>query len=321
MTFSKRYLYLAIPIVILAAFFLLPEIQHIFKPEKQREAIQKYKERQNQSLENWRNANYVPIEHDNDFETKVRETIYQHKEARSLTSLQRQSLARATIQFIYAHHDGTWESFRAFRIPLNQKYVVFNPKLLSLYKSNLPSSRSEFIKESETIKEDPMLKKYPHIAESIDSFDPALFDVSSPMAVLETYWRLLVKRAYSLEGKPEYCTQCWQSLALENLQLKIGNIPKGHSNPQFVMYQRSTNAVSGGSVPGSSLSFRPSLDKLLGKGSVKAAYLSLLIRDNRDGNPYPVHVGYYWSPQHNKWLPMGIHIIGGDKKDSIRYFF
>lgn len=87
------------------------------------------------------------------------------------------------------------------------------------------------------------------------------------------------------------------------------------------MYQRSTNAVSGGSVPGSSLSFRPSLDKLLENGSVKAAYLSLLIRDNRDGNPYPVHVGYYWSPQHNKWLPMGIHIIGGDKKDSIRYFF
>ncbi len=134
------------------------------------------------------------------------------------------------------------------------------------------------------------------------------------MAVFETYWRLLVKRAYSLEGKLEYCRQCWQSLALENLPLKIDNISKSHSNPQFVMYQRSTNAVSGGAVPGSSLSFRPSLDKLLGNGSVKAAYLALLIRDNRNENPYPVHVGYYWSPQHSKWLPMGIHIIGGDKK-------
>lgn len=202
-------------------------------------------------------------------------------------------MARATIQFIYAHYDGTWESFRAFRIPLNAK-------LLSLYKSNLPLSRSEFVKESETIKEDPTLRKYPHIAESIDSFDSALFDVSSPMAVFETYWRLLVKRAYSLEGKLEYCRQCWQSLALKNLQLKIDNISKSHSNPQFVMYQRSTNAVSGGAVPGSSLSFRPSLDKLLENGSVKAAYLALLIRDNRDENPYPVHVGYYRSPQHSK---------------------
>ena len=125
MTFSKGYLFLAIPVVILAVFFLLPKIQHIFKPEKQREAIQKYKERQNQSLENWRNANYVPIEHDGAFETKVRETVYQQKEAWSLTSLQRQSLARATIQFIYAHHDDTWESFRAFRIPIDKNMFEF----------------------------------------------------------------------------------------------------------------------------------------------------------------------------------------------------
>ena len=318
---AKRYSVLAIPVIVLVAFLLLALVRFLFQNKENREAIAKENLRREQGINAWQNANYIPIEHDDAFETKVRETIYQHKEARSLTSLQRQSLARATIQFIYAHYDGTWESFRAFRIPLDQKYIVFNPKLLSLYKSNLPASRSEFIKESEKIKGDPMLKKYPHIAESIDSFDPALFDVSSPMAVFETYWRLLVKRAYSLEGKLEYCMQCWQSLALENLQLKIDNIPKGHSNPQFVMYQRSTNAVSGGSVPGSSLSFRPSLGKLLENGSVKAAYLSLLIRDNRDGNPYPVHVGYYWSSQHSKWLPMGIHIIGGDKKDSIRYFF
>ena len=56
------------------------------------------------------------------------------------------------------------------------------------------------------------------------------------MKVFETYWRLLVKWDYSLEGKLECCTRRGQSLVPENLQLKIDNIPKGHSNPQFVMY-------------------------------------------------------------------------------------
>ena len=158
---SKGFSVLAIPGIVLAAFLLLALVRFLFQNKEDREAIAKENLRREQVINAGQNANYVPIEHDDAFETKVRETIYQHKEARSLTSLQRQSLAGATIQFIYAHHDGTGESFRAFRIPLNQKHVVFNAKLLRLYKSNLPPSRSEFITESETIKEDPMLKKHP----------------------------------------------------------------------------------------------------------------------------------------------------------------
>lgn len=50
-TFLKLYLFLAIPVVIFASFFL-PNIQYILKLEKEREAIEKYKERQKQSLAN-----------------------------------------------------------------------------------------------------------------------------------------------------------------------------------------------------------------------------------------------------------------------------
>ncbi len=156
---SKRLSVLAIPVIVLVDFLLLALVQFLFQNKENREAIAKENLRREPVINAWQNGNYVPIEQDDAFETKVRETLYQHKEARSLTSLQQQSLARATIQFIYAHPDGIGESFRTFRIPLNQKYVVFNAKLLSLYKSNLPPSCSEFIKESETIKEDPMLKK------------------------------------------------------------------------------------------------------------------------------------------------------------------
>ena len=86
-TFSKLYLFLAIPVVIFASFFL-PNIQYVLKLEKERETIEKYKEWRKQSLENWQNANHVPIEHADAFKKAVEESIQQHQSARSLTTTQ-----------------------------------------------------------------------------------------------------------------------------------------------------------------------------------------------------------------------------------------
>ena len=288
MTFSKRYLYLTIPVVILAAFFLLPKIQHIFKPEKQREAIQKYKERQNQSLENWRNANYVPIEHDDAFETKVRETIYQHKEARSLTSLQRQSLARATIQFIYAHHDGTWESFRAFRIPIDKKHVRVHEQFLNrdMTKNVLNRLSSE--------------GKPP----------------GPPMELYETVWKRYVNVAkYVDNGMPVYCTRCWKFIDLETLQLNVDNITK--KIPSIGSYI-GTNAF-GNYRAAPNLAFVPSSENLLeNKGAVKLIFVTFLVRTNQQTN-YPVDISFYWSSSHRKWLPR--EFVIGHVTPSIHYFF
>lgn len=323
MKLSKNYFFLAIPIIIFVVFLLLPQTRPLFLSRATQEAIA----RREKIFDTWRSANYTKIEHSDDFEAKIRETVRQHEAARSLTAAQRQALAKAITQLIYAHHDGTWESYRAFRIPVNSKYAVFDPKLLSLYKSELPSSRAEFMEAIEIGNQHPLAKKYkskyPNIAEDDALWieeNIASFDVSSPIAIYETYWRFNVRQMYTLDGKSANCTRCWRSLALENMQLNVHSIPEGHSDPKIAMFQLSTNSITSSISPGSSLSFRPSLDELLAKGPAKATSLSLLIRDDRDENPYPVHVDYYWAPRHGKWLPVNLFLIGRGS-DSIHYFF
>lgn len=92
------------------ALFLLPKIQYIFNPKKEREAIEKDKEWRKQPLKNWQKANYIPVGHTDAFKKAVEEFIQQHKSAHSLTTTQWLSLTTAIAQFIYAHYDGSGEN-------------------------------------------------------------------------------------------------------------------------------------------------------------------------------------------------------------------
>ena len=165
----------------------------------------------------------------------------------------------AVIQLIYAHHDSTWESYRAFRIPVSTKYVQFNEGLLKYEMAHLPSS----------------------------------LDISSPIGQLETYYRHAVISATMLDsGKPAFCTQCWEEIALKDLYLSVHNATK-KSSPSILSYA-ATNSVFHTMLSSPRLTFRPSVEKLFKtQKSVKISFISILIRGKQLEIPHPVHVSYY----------------------------
>ena len=102
----------------------------------------------------WKAAIYTKIERNDGFEEKVKEAVLRQNTAKLLSDQQRESLSQSVINLIYAHSEGTWESFRAFRIPIDDQYVIFDRKLLKKYKSNYPSSRSEALKQLKQTKQE-----------------------------------------------------------------------------------------------------------------------------------------------------------------------
>ncbi|MCS1412085.1 MAG: hypothetical protein M2R45_05288 [Verrucomicrobia subdivision 3 bacterium] len=302
MKLSKRYLFLAIPVIAFTVFFILPKSRSLFQSKETREAIAKYEAHREETLATWQNANYVTIEHSGAFESKVRETVRQHEAAASLTTTQRRALATAIIELIYAHHDGAWESYRDFRIPIDPKHVRFDESRLNQDVVHLPSSHAEFLK---------LYKK--------GVYTNDFFDVKSPIGVLETYWRHIVTRTIFLDsGKPANCTRCWEDISLKEIYLSVHNIKEV---PLSIMSYAGPNASSIYGIANSHprLTFFPSIDGLLKtKKSVKIVFVSFLVRGEQIKN-HPIYVSYYWSPQHRKWLPR--EFVAGVQGDVISYFF
>ncbi|MCS1410037.1 MAG: hypothetical protein M2R45_03225 [Verrucomicrobia subdivision 3 bacterium] len=296
-SFSKRYLFLAIPVIAFTVFFILPKSRSLFQSKETREAIAKYEAHREETLATWQNANYVTIEHSGAFESKVKETVQQHKAAGSLTTGQRQALATAITQLIYAHHDGTWESYRDFRMPIGIEHIRFNERVFG--------------------------------DEPLSAFADRLREegvANSPIELFEAVWKKWGNNSEpppaGFEKMRRYCVQCWKSVGLESLQLTVGAI-KGKW-PSFNNYV-TTNRLGGGGVFGgrgfsSSLTFSPTPDELIkSRSSVKIIFITLLIStDNLDKN-YPVSVSFYWSPQHRKWLPNEFAV--GFVNSSLDYIF
>lgn len=287
MTILKRYWFLAIPVVIVAVFFLLPQIKYYFKPEKEREAIEKYHERMEQSLQNWQNANYVKIEHSATFKAAIKKAVHQREASRSLTTIQRQALATAITQLIYAHHDGTWESYRAFRIPVDNKYVRVNEGFLV---RSITQTVGKYLRSEGK-------------------------SVGSSIELYEAVWKNGIKTARSLDETTIFCTQCWQAVDLETLQMNTDSITDMTS---LINRYVGTN-VFGTYKPSSNLSFVPTLEELLeNQKSVKIVLATFLIQTVHQES-YPVNISFYWSSQHRKWLPKEFAI--GFVNRSLEYFF
>lgn len=283
MKISKRYWFLAIPVGVLIFFFLLRLFHSISLPGRIQKAREQIIESEEKTISNWREADYVSVEHSDEFEDAIREAVEQHEAVNSLNTTQRRALAMAVTQLIYAHHDGTWESYRTFRIPVSTKYVQFNEGLLKYEMSHLPD-----------------------------------FNISSPADQLETYYRYAVISATMESGKPAFCTQCWEEIALKDLYLSVHNATR-KSSPSILSYA-ATNSVFHTMLSSPRLTFRPSVEKLLEtQRSVKIAFVSILIRGKQLEIPHPVHVSYYWSPQHRKWLPK--EFVFGEQGNIIYYYF
>ena len=79
MKISKRYWFLAIPVGMFISFFLLRLFHSISLPgriQKAREQIIKSEEK---TISNWREADYVSVEHSGEFEDAIREAVEQHE--------------------------------------------------------------------------------------------------------------------------------------------------------------------------------------------------------------------------------------------------
>lgn len=78
------------------------------------------------------------------------------------------------------------------------------------------------------LSESPVSTKYVQFNEGLLKYEmvhlPSSLDISFPIGQLETYYRHAVISATMLDsGKPAFCTQCWEEIALKDLYLSVHN--------------------------------------------------------------------------------------------------
>lgn len=298
MTISKRYLFIiGIPIIALTVFLLLPQTRFLSKESDGD------RERREQ-VTAWQNADYTTIEHTDIFETAIQEAIRQIKTPYPLSQEQQQALAKAILRFIYAHHDGTWESYRAFRIPVSPKYIRHvrtlapeNPKGALSFAAKILSEEKDFDSHS------PL-----EIFEAVGEF---IFNDENFSA------EFVIQSSGEYKGMPALCTKCWEAVALKSLRLrmhKTRDVTEGL--PSFSGGFVSTNHYI--TVKHPTVIFSPTPGAVLqSRKSVEFVFFTMLVRTDRAD--YPVGFVSYWSSAHREWLPH--ELIIGYHGFAIDYIF
>ncbi len=279
MKIRKRYLFLAIPVVVSMIFLLFVETRFLSRESREADILRQ------QVRDAWKNANFTKIGHTETFETSIREIVRQHKAAGSLSETQRQALTKALLRFLYAHHDGSWESFRAFRIPVGPKHVRFNKQLFS---SSVPLS---ILADTLSAERD--------FDSSMELFD----------AVGEEYFvnpEAVVSEG-EFKGMPAFCAKCWNAVALDSIQLSLYRIRDNREHLPSVFAQLASTGEASVEMIFPSLTFSPSPGALIrSEKSVNFVFFTMLVRTDRAN--YPVGLSSYWSPLHREWLPYELAI-------------
>ncbi len=299
------------PLILVGLLFLFPVIKPLFYSKERREALRQYREQREAVLEEWGGASYRAIEVGGAFDASVVESVRSETEAELPGARQQEQLGESVVQFIHAHSSLSWDRYRAYRLPLSEKNTRFESRMLSHYRFALPSPE-EFDAGVAAMKRDPASNR------DISEGGP-FFRTDTDWNIFRTYWELAVKLgSYPDSNKAAYC--CWQSIAVEDIQVNVSEILEG-PNPRGLSVQMATNAVPASFTLASSVRYRPSLEDLLTKGKrVTAATVSLLVRDNHQSTPYPIHVGFYWHTSHQRWLPFALEAVG-QRRSVMKYFF
>ena len=284
---------LAGPLAIAILFLVLPKT----RSSRETEAHTVRKQR---ILERWRSFELTPIEVSPSFEQALETAILETSGFQAISKARQAPLKQLFTALVFAYHDGTFDSFERFRIPIRQSGLHYNEVEINRMAATLPGSREAFL-------------EFHRNGKTEDSF----FDLSSPKALVETYWRQIVNPSVYEDGRPAYCADCWQSISLESLQITPQTVLK---NPESMTAMVATNAVMGGQTPPPILSYNPPLEQeILDYGDAQIATLSMIVGTTHQSDPYPIYLRAYWSQAHKRWLPT--ELSAGVNPAAIKYVF
>ena len=308
---SLKRIFLIGPAILVVVIVLLPLLRPLFQSSEQREAVKQYRKHRAAVQSAWNEASFREVKSSEAFDRAVGVSIRSQPSIASLNERQKASLIVGVKKCIRAYSRLDWDQFSTFRLPLEERDTVFNSQYLARYRQALPS-QAEFEKGLES--PPPGASDYPE-----EKPQSPFYDTRTSWSTFRTYWGIFVRYAYNMDSrKPQFC--CWKAIALDQLQVSIEEISAGPS-PRSLNFQASTNAVPTTFTMASSVRYRPSLEELLEKGrDVTCATISFLVRDSHNPNSYPIHLGLYWHPSHNLWLPFALQTVG-DSRIGMKYFF
>lgn len=290
---SLKVIAASVPVLIVTVLMLLPRAKTTTQADQQ----QAYRQR---ILTNWASYKITSIDDSPAFIEDAQRTVRSLPSYGILTPNQGRSLEESVLGLLFAYHKGNYESFAAFRFPIDpRKHGLFKPQAMEVLAARLPSKET-----------------YQKVA-SAAKFEP-FYDRSSPEKVVETYWKFFGQHATIEKSKQKACcTDCWKGIALDSLSVEVQDLS---TQPTPLRSYVGTNAVAGGYAPPPLLEFRPTVGELLARNQqVRVVYVRFVVHTDQDVNRYPIYVNFYWAEDHDKWIPL--EFCAAMNHPTVRYIY
>lgn len=272
---ARYLLFLLIPFVLLAILLVTRPHRHGIE----RGVVLSPK--QVKILKMWASHDYIPIEHTGEFQ-RAMSLIRIKDEAGRPNKDAAQALSGAIKDFLCAYHDGTYEAFSRFVLPVTN--IAPNPEQ--------QRGRVEIVQK---LWKQLKIHSVPPISEN---------DAAS---VLRAFWKLCNgphDRSALGADADYYRTDFLEAIAVGQSEIRVF---EGTALPAIASYASEQESI-GFFRDSHSIVFEPSVASLVSRdGTVRFALARLQLKTKSDP-PMPVLILYYWVPDHGKWLPLELGI-------------
>lgn len=233
-------------------------------------------------LKAWASLEYTPIDHTPDFRNAVC-SLHIADDSRHPNERAVHALTNTILDFLYAYHDGTWQSFSRFAIPITN--ITANPERLRNRVAIFQNLKKQF-----------KLQNTPAISEN------------DAISVLRGFWELCngpYNRSALGADADYFRTDFLEAVAFEQ---SAARVLVSTAQPSLYSYAMITEESIGFFHENHSVIFEPSVSSLAGQdGLVRFAVVKLQVKTKSDP-PMPVFISYYWVPSYEKWLPLELGI-------------
>lgn len=233
-------------------------------------------------LKAWASFEYTPINHTPAFRDAVR-SLHIRDDTRYPNERAVHVLISTILDFLYAFHDGTWQSFSRFAIPTTN--ITTSPERLR-----------NRIDVFQNLKKQLKLQNTPAISEN------------DAISVLRGFWELCngpYDRSALGADADYFRTDFLEAVAFER---SVAHVLVSTDQPSLYTYAMIPEESIGFFHENHSVIFEPSVSSLAGQdGLVRFAVVKLQVKTKSDP-PMPVFISYYWVPSYEKWLPLELGI-------------
>lgn len=233
-------------------------------------------------LKAWASLEYTPIDHTPAFRDAVC-SLHIADDSRYPDERPARALPITILDFLYAYHDGTWEAFSRFAIPITN--ITVSPERLR--------SRFDVLQN---------LKKLLKLQNTL------AISENDAISILRGFWELCngpYDRSVLGDDADYFRTDFLEAVAFER---SAAHVKVSTAQPSLYSHAMIPEESIGFFHEKHSVIFEPSVSSLTAQeGLVRFAVVKLQVKTKSDP-PMPVFISYYWVPGYEKWLPLELGI-------------